>query len=356
MLLEEGGEVHAIGGRGAEQNALGQEHPRGIPPDAARPDQALADGQQVCGTEVAVADLTEGRVPPDEHPAQFALERPELRIVRLGLGGGCAPLPAGGRAGAQTAGAPLDQLAVDGVPGGNALRVAQDGRTPGHRPCFGGIHAARHGRPVVSVGQVRQEHLRRVAIPHLQRVYVHPVPHVVDVEEHLRRIADAGDGTVRVPAAGQGEVGDCVQLEEVRARGLEEGGQQLVGGPLAGQRRQVVEHVERARPVLVQGAVHGAAEPVEPEVGIDGGNGQAGLLAEDGGVRGKAKVDDRMALSDPRGGERGGKVAVFVLGIHLPDHVVAQTELADEAIQGRYPAAYCVLAHPSPFSLRGPPQ
>ena len=114
-----------------------------------------------------------------------------------------------------------------------------------------------------------KEHLRGVAVPDLERVEVHLPLDLVDIQQELRRVPDAGDGAVAVPAAGEGEVGDRVELEEERAGHLEEVREEFVGRPLDDERREVVEDVEDLPSLRFDDLVEAAAEGVEPGMGID---------------------------------------------------------------------------------------
>ena len=74
----------------------------------------------------------------------------------------------------------------------------------------------------------------------------------VDVEEELRGLLDGLQSVRRVVVAVEGEVGDRLQVVEVRAGEHEEVGQHLVGIPVGRQLRQAVEDVERARAGLLR--------------------------------------------------------------------------------------------------------
>jgi hypothetical protein len=134
------------------------------------------------------------------------------------------------------------------------------------------LRRRRRGRDrdgVAAVEAVREEHRRGVALPDLQRVDVELALDAVQVEQELGGLADPRNGRAGVPVAQEGEVGDGVELEQVRAGGLEEVQDPQVGVPGRVQVGQRVEDVEAERADLPQGLVHGDREPLEADRRVD---------------------------------------------------------------------------------------
>jgi hypothetical protein len=164
-----------------------------------------------------------------------------------------------------------------------------------------------------------------------------PVVVVVDIEKQLGGRGDGfrGAGGVLVPE--QGEIGDGLQVVQVRARQHEEVAEHLVGVPVDGKVRKAVEDVERAAAGFAEDLVHRRDEVLEPLFRIelvDRGH-LAGV--EQGGVAGETEVDD-LASGRPGGLAEGrDERLVFLDGLDLPDDVVADQDAVEHLVKAGKP-------------------
>ena len=205
--------------------------PAALPPMRPEPIRRSRMPKRSSSVRYAVGQPVELRVVADHHPRELLLERRDLgRLSRR------RPDPLSRYCISRRYTLSHGAIDVRLSPGAGAC--APTPKTAAASPLWktGDQLGARH--------DVGQEHLRRVAVPDLERVDVHAAP------RRGRRRSAAGScrGSARrrcgVLAAGQREVGHRVQLEQERAGDLEEVGQQLVGGPLDDERGEVVEDVE----------------------------------------------------------------------------------------------------------------
>src|SRR3972149_1026870 len=132
------------------------------------------------------------------------------------------------------------------------------------------------------------EHLRRETVEHFQRLDVGVPADVVDVDQYLGGIADAGNRAVPVLPAPEGEIGQGADLKKVRAGHLEESSQQLIGGPLVDEVGKVIEDIADLAAAFLDHPVHLGGEIVESGGGVDFYNGQTVSRLGDGGMGGQA--------------------------------------------------------------------
>ncbi len=276
-----------------DEDPPGEEHARRLAADPARADQPVPDGEEVVEGEVGIGQPVELRMGADHHPGELLLERGDLGRLLVEI---------------EPRLVVLHQPPIDAVPGGERL-LPCSGFLLADAERSGGVPAPEDRRPDGIGHHMGQEHLRRVAVPHLERVDVHVPVDLIDVDQELRRVADAGDGAVPVLAAGQGEVGHRVELEEERAGHLEEVREELVGGPLDDERREVVEDVEDLLALLFDDPVHLAAEGVEARPGdrprSSRGRRAAAGSADGGRSGGRRSAARRGAPARRRAGRSG---------------------------------------------------
>jgi hypothetical protein len=187
----------------------------------------------------------------------------------------------------------------------------------------GRLAAAQHRAPAFAAHQVRQEHLRTVALGDLERVHVAVAGHAVDIEQELGGFADARHGGGIVAAAREREVGHGVQLEQEGTGHLEEVRQHLVGGPLLHEGGQAVEHVERLLPLRRDEVVDRAAEYIEPRRGVHLDHLHPLAGRDHRSMRGEPHVEDAAGVLHRLVDVGHDEEPVVVEAVHLPDHVVA---------------------------------
>lgn len=134
----------------------------------------------------------------------------------------------------------------------------------GRRGDFGRIAAVKYGNPAFSRDAVREEAIGGMPVPHLQGMHTELIIHAIDVDQDLRGVADAGNRPTGVTPPHGRDVGNGAQLVEVRAHDLERIRQQLVGGPLPGKHREVVEDVGGLGALLSYDLLNLSTEEIEP--------------------------------------------------------------------------------------------
>ncbi|MHC4991879.1 MAG: hypothetical protein ACYTGC_12955 [Planctomycetota bacterium] len=164
-----------------------------------------------------------------------------------------------------------------------------------------------------------------------------PVIVVEDVEEQLggRRDGLGGAGRVLVPE--QGEVGDGLQVVQVRACQHEEVAEHLVGVPVHGKVGQAVEDVERPAAGFTQDIVNGGDEVLEALLRIELVDCGHLAFVEQGGVVGEAEVDELAPRGPGRLAEGPDERLVLLDGLDLPDDVVADQNAVQHLVQAGEP-------------------
>ena len=257
---------------------------------------------------------------PDHHPGEFLLEGGDLRRLLVPV---LSLLVV------------LHQPPVDALPGGDRLLPELKGLPTGRRRQGRGLPAPEDRRPDRIRHHVGKEHLGGVAVPDLERLEVPLSLHLIDVQQELRGVPDPGDGAVAVPAAGEGEIGDRIELEQKRAGYLEEVREKFIRRPFDDERREAVEDVEDLPPLRLDDMVEVAAEGVKAGMGIDRDRFQPVDGRQDRGVGGKTKVDRPPVVTNRLPGEGLREVPVIVEAVHLPDDIVAEAQPLEHLIEGR---------------------
>ena len=134
-------------------------------------------------------------------------------------------------------------------------------------------------------------------------------------------------------AADQPEVGDGVEFEQVGAGDLEEVPDGQIAAPGVEQRGQRVENVERAEPDLGDDLVHRAGEVLETQGRVQSVHLDAVEIVQQGAMLAEAQVDQSAALGSGPFGERLDELAVLGQVVDLPDHVVAEPQAVEDAVE-----------------------
>jgi len=298
---------------GLREDLPGQDHPCRLAPDASRPDQPIVHGQKVVQVDVSSRDLHELRAGPEGHTEQVV---PQSRL--LGAGGVREVVPC------------LFQLAhtaVKPVPRRRPRRARRAQRMAVERGEKLRRLAAFEQRNAFAVRvHVRQEHRRAVAVQGLQRVKQHMSVVVKHVHEHLRCVADAGNGLVHVLAPHQCEIGDRIELVQVGACHPEEVRQRVVRLPVGYQPGQTVEDVEHLPAELRDAVVDLLRERVEAHGGVDLHHFHSGEVLQHRIVTPETHIDQPVAgpLRLRRESLRQAVVVPHI--VHLPDDVVSRQD------------------------------
>ena len=192
--------------------------------------------------------------------------------------------------------------------------------------------------PGIPPHAVREEHLLRVAVPHLHRVQVQLLFIGIDVQQQLCGVPDSGDGVEGMPATNQREVGHGVQLKQVRAGHAEEIAHHEVGVPHGLQLGQAVEHIERVPALPGDLLVNGHREGLEALVRVEARDVNAAQIPEHRFMLGKANVNHIPTVGNRLTCEGLRKCAKFLQLRNLPDHVVTETHVVQRFIQPDYAA------------------
>jgi len=117
------------------------------------------------------------------------------------------------------------------------------------------IRAVRDRDEFFFLADMRQEHRRRIAVPNLQEMDIAVAMVIINIDQELGRVADAGHGPERMTAPQNTEVGDRVELVKIGAGDLEEIPDHQVIGPGREEIREAVEHIENPLPLFLCNAV-----------------------------------------------------------------------------------------------------
>ena len=314
---------------GARQDPAREQHADRLAADEPGADHPAPDGEEVREIEPAAREDGEPLVPGQHHPEQVVEVRARLR--------------GGRRVGADRVErvARLLELPVPQVVAGDRVEppVGELGEHLGEDAALG-------ERPErVALLDVRQVHRGRVAGEHLERVHVALPLAREDVDEELRRVPDRVDGLVGVAVAQHREVGDGVELVEVRAGHHEEVAEHEVRVPVGGEVREAVEHVVGAAPGLGDDAVDRGGEALEAERRREPVDLGALARLDERRVAREAEVDEPLARRARPRDERRDERDVLVDRVDLPDDVVAGEEPADHGVEGGEPGAGRVRRH-----------
>ncbi len=133
----------------------------------------------------------------------------------------------------------------------------------------------------------------------------------------------------------QREIGDRVQLVQVRACDHEEVAQHPVAEPVCRQVRQAVEDVKGAHPLAFDHIEDASEKPLEPVLGIEGVNLSLRARRQERRVRSEAEVDEAAPEASRLAAERLQQWLVVLEAVHFPNHVVTRPQALEDAVQAR---------------------
>ena len=144
-----------------DEDPPGEEHPRRLPADPSRTDEAVPDGEEIVERDVVIDETAELRMGPDHHPGELLLEGGDLRRLLVEIHPRLVV---------------LHQTPVDALPGGDRFRPGLERFSARRRRKGRGIPAPEDRRPDRIRHHVGEEHLGGVAVPDLERVEIHAPP------------------------------------------------------------------------------------------------------------------------------------------------------------------------------------
>ncbi len=189
-------------------------------------------------------------------------------------------------------------------------------------------------------------------------MHVDLVVDIVNIDEHLGRLADAGDGFEGVVFPEQSEIGYRVELIQIGAGNGEEVADHEVRGPRGEQVREGIKDVVDVAPLRRDDVVDLGGEGFKAASRIQVVHPHVPVRLYDGSVAGEPHVDHLLPVRDRplREGPREGQVIVD--GVNLPYDVVARSQPVDDLVDARdaraFPCKYS--GHARTPALRPPPR
>ena len=164
-------------------------------------------------------------------------------------------------------------------------------------------------------------------------MYINLVVRVIDIEEDLRRFTNSCDSLEGVAVAYEREIGQCIELVQVRTGEHEKVADHEVSGPCRQEVRERIKDIINALPFLSRDVVYLRGKGFESAARIELIDGNFVVRFHKRFVLRKTHVYNPLVFRKGAADIMGNKKEVVFDFIDLPDHVVAGTETVDDAVE-----------------------